>query len=150
MKKIFLFLLRLSGAFVVSFFFSYLVDFFHMAFFGGTAHVIVNFTWRTLFSYDMLRGFLLPVMWTIIWLIALGLCWIVRRHKLIAIPPILYFLLALVYDIKRLYIYPVDMIISETGDGFGYYLGATLTFIGMLICYIACIIALLLYDPQSE
>lgn len=150
MKKVFIFLLRFSGAIVVAFIFSYLVDFFHMAFFGSTADVIVNFTWRTLFSYDILRGFLLPIMWTIIWLIAWGLCWIVRRHKLIAIPPILYFLLALVYDFKRLYINPIDMIISETGDGFGYYLGATLTFTGMLICYVACAIALLFYNPKSE
>lgn len=150
MKTIFFFLLRLSGAFIASIIFSYLVDFFHMAFFGGTAHVIVNFTWRNLFSYDVLRGFLLPLIWTILWLMAWGICWIVRGSKIMAIPPILYFLLAIVYDFRRLYVAPLDMIISDTGDGFWYYFGATLTFIGMLVCYFACSIALLFYNPKSE
>lgn len=79
---------RFIGAIVASLIFSFLVDMFHLAFFGGVTHFFANLSWSNWFSFDVLRGFLLPVAWTVLWLISMGLTWLVKGSKVLAILPI--------------------------------------------------------------
>lgn len=136
-------ILRFLGAILSAVLFSYLVDIFHLLFFGGVVHFFANLSWSNWISFDTLRGFLLPVVWTILWLIGMGLAWLVRGSKWIAALPIIYFLLRIVNDFIILFVEPIEPIVDEIGLGFWYYTGAIVTFIGILVFYIICTLQML-------
>ena len=135
--------LRFLGAVVASLLFSYLVDFFHIAFFAGAAHFFANLSWSNWFSFDIFRGILLPIVWAVLWLIGMGLVWLTRGSKVIAALPLLLFVLAIITDFRTLFLNPIELIVDDIGHGFWYYLGAVVTFIEILVCYIACSISML-------
>ena len=138
--------LRFLGAMVAALLFSYLVDFFHIAFFGGIAHFFANLSWSSWFSFDVLRGFLLPIVWGILWLIGMGLAWLVRGSKVIATLPLIWFLLGIIADFRILFLDPIELIVNDLGLGFGYYFGAVITFIEILVCYGICSISMFALD----
>ena len=140
--------LRFIGAIITALLFGYLVDFFHIAFFGGAAHFFANLSWSNWFSFDIFRGFLLPIVWTILWLIGMGLMWLVKGSKVIAALPLIIFLLGVIADFRILFLYPDEFIVNDIGQGFWYYFGAILTFIGIIICYGVCAISLFVTDES--
>lgn len=135
--------LRFVGAIVAAVLFSYLLDIFHILFFGGVVHFFANLSWSNWISFDIFRGFLLPIVWTILWIIGVGLAWLVRGSKWIAALPIIYFLLRIVNDIVILFVEPIEPIVDEIGLGFWYYAGAVVTFIEILVFYIICTLQML-------
>ena len=140
--------LRFIGAIIVAVLFSYLVDVFHFSYFAGASHFFANITWSNWLGFDSLRGIVLPLMWIILWLIGLGLGWLVRGSKIIAAFPILIFILCLITDFIGLFIIPLKQITDEIGQGFFYYLGATLTYLGILACYFACSMGILTFQDS--
>ncbi len=140
--------LRFLGAIIAALLFSYLVNFFHIAFFGGAAHFFANLSWSNWFSFDLLRGFLLPIVWTILWLIGMGLAWLVRGSKVFAALPLIWFLSGIITDFRILFLNPIELIVNDIGLGFWYYLGAVITFIEILVCYGICAISM--FAPDND
>lgn len=134
--------LRFLGAIVAAYVFSFLVDFIHLAFFSGAAHFFGNLSWSNWFSFDLLRGFLLPIAWSFLGLIGMGIVWLVRGSKVIAVLPMLWFLVAIIADFFSLFVNPAEQIIDDIGQGFWYYVGATLIFIAILTCYVMCAVSM--------
>lgn len=141
--------LRFIGAIITAWIFRYLVNFFHIAFFGGATHFIANLSWSNWFSFDILRGFLLPIAWTILWLIGMGLVWLVRGSKVIAALPLLLFVSGIIVDFRILFIEPIELIVDDIGQGFWYYIGAIITFITILICYFVCAVSMFATDENN-
>lgn len=140
---------RFFGAIIAAVIFSYLVDVFHVLFFGGVVHFFANLSWSNWLSFDIFRGFFLPIAWAILWLIGMGLAWLVRGSKVIAALPILYFILRIINAFFVLFIDPVEPIVEEIGLGFWYYTGAIITFVGILICYIICSAVMISSDKKE-
>ena len=138
--------LRFIGAIVVAILFRFLVDFIHIAFFGGAAHFFANLSWSNWFSFDIFRGFFLPIAWTILWLIGMGLMWLVRGSKVIAALPIILFVLGIISDYNKLFLNPIELIVDDIGLGFWYYFGAIITFIEILTCYVVCAVSMFASD----
>ena len=134
------------GAIVVAILFRFLVDFIHIAFFGGAAHFFANLSWSNWFSFDIFRGFFLPIAWTILWLIGMGLMWLVRGSKVIAALPIILFVLGIISDYNKLFLNPIELIVDDIGLGFWYYFGAIITFIEILTCYVVCAVSMFASD----
>lgn len=141
--------LRFFGAIVAALLFSYLVDFFHIVFFGGAAHFFANLSWSNWFSFDLFRGFLLPIVWAILLLIGMGLVWLVRGSKVIAALPIVFFIMGIISDFKILFLNPIELIVNDIGLGFWYYFGAVVTFLEMLICYGICAFSMFVYNYDN-
>lgn len=141
--------LRFIGAIVAALLFRVLVDFFHIAFFGGAAHFFANLSWSNWFSFDIFRGFLLPIVWILLMFIGMGLVWLVRGSKVIAAFPLLLFVLGIIADFNRLFLNPIELIVDDIGQGFWYYLGAIITFIEILICYILCAVSMFATDENG-
>lgn len=126
-------ILRFIGAIVAAMLFDYLVSFFHFAFFCGAAHFFANLSWSNWFSFDILRGFLLPIVWGVLCLIGTGLTWIVKGSKIIAALPIIILIRGIILDFDVLFLNPIDIAVDDIGLGFWYYFGAVLTFLPILI-----------------
>ena len=138
--------LRFIGAIVAAILFRFLVDFVHIAFFGGAAHFFANLSWSNWFGFDLFRGFFLPIVWTILWLIGMGMMWLVRGSKVIAALPIILFVLGIISDYNKLFLNPIELIVDEIGLGFWYYFGAIITFIEILTCYVVCAVSMFATD----
>ena len=136
--------LRFLGAIIMALIFDYLLSVSHIAFFGGTAHFFSNLSWSNLLSFDIFRGFLLPIVWGVLSLIGIGLVWIVRGEKLIAAIPIYIFVTGAVTNFKLLFLEPVELIVNDIGLGGWYYFGAGLTFFIILALYISYSVLMLL------
>ena len=136
-------LLRFFGSIIAALLFSYIVDAFHIAFFAGAAHFFANLSWSNWFGFGVLRGFLLPVVWAILWLVGMGLVWLARGSKIIAAFPLVLFALGIITDFKGLFLNPIELIVDDIGLGFWYYLGATITFTEIIICYVVCSVCML-------
>ncbi|MBR2203378.1 MAG: hypothetical protein IJ914_04140 [Prevotella sp.] len=142
--------LRFFGAIIAALLFAYLVDAFHLAFFGGAVHFLANLSWGSLLGFDILRGFLLPVVWGVLWLIGMGLACLVRGSKVMAALPLVIFVLAVIADFRILFLEPIDLIVSDIGQGFWYYFGAILTFIGIVFFYGICAAFMLASDENLK
>ncbi|MBR4389720.1 MAG: hypothetical protein IKT00_11150 [Prevotella sp.] len=129
------YVLRFIGAILATVVFAMIAVLFHFLFFGGAAHFFANISWHSLFSFDSLRGLLLPLAWTIMWLVAMGAKWIVKGNIWLAVIPILICILGLIHGFDILFLHPYEVIISDIGHGFWYYLGAILTYIGMIVFF---------------
>ena len=140
--------LRFIGAIIAALLFRFLVDFFHIAFFGGAAHFFANISWSNLFGFEIFGGFLLPIVWNILWLIGMGLMWLVKGSKVIVALPLIIFVLGIIADFRRLFLDPIELIVDDIGQGFWYYFGAILTFIEIVICYGVCAISLFVTDES--
>lgn len=138
--------LRFFGAVIAAFLFSHLVDFFHIVFFGGAAHFFSNLSWNNWLSLDLFRGALLPLVWAILWLIGMGLVWLVRGSKGIAALPLIWFFLGVISDFRILFLDPIELIIDDIGLGFWYYFGAVITLVEIIVCYGICAAAMLTRD----
>lgn len=141
-------ILRFVGAIIAAVIFSYLNETVHLAFFAGAAHFFANLTWTNWFSFDTLRGFLLPLIWTFLSLIGMGLVWMVRGSKVISAIPIIWFVLSIVAVFRILFLEPVELITNDIGEGFWYYTGATVTFAAISICYVICAISMLVSNEN--
>lgn len=132
-------ILRFLGAIIVAIIFALLADFYSIAFFSGACEFFNNITWKSWLSFDTLRGFYLPIIWGILWLIGWGLRWLVKGSIWMAIIPIFYFLYRLIgVDFYILFINRTAII--DIDHGFWYYTGAVLTFIELLAYYGICIV----------
>jgi len=132
--------LRFLGAIIVAYIFALLNDLMNLAFFRGACDFFNDITWKSWLSFDTLRGFILPIIWAILWLVGWGLWWLVKGVKWITILPIIYFIVRLIDDFYLLFINPSAIIDME--HGFWYYTGAVITFIEILVCYGICTVAL--------
>ncbi len=130
------YVLRFIGAILAAAVFAAIVDMFHFLFFAGAAHFFANISWHNWFSLDTLRGFLLPLAWTIMWLVAMGAKWLVKGNIWLAVIPILLCIFGLIHGFDILFLHPYDGIISDIGHGFWYYFGAILTYIEMIVFYV--------------
>lgn len=135
-------LLRFIGAVIVALLFDYIVRLSHIAFFAGATHLLANLTWSNWLGFDILRASLVPVVWGILGLLGFGLSWLVRSSKIIAALPIVIFISGVIYSFANLFLYPIEMIVDDIGQGVWYYLGATVTFFFMLVCYVLGSIAM--------
>ena len=81
--------------------------------------------------------------------IGMGLVWLVRGSKVIAAFPLLLFVLGIIADFNRLFLNPIELIVDDIGQGFWYYLGAIITFIEILICYILCAVSMFATDENG-
>lgn len=136
-------ILKFFGAIAVAILFCYVVDMFHMLLFGGVVFFFADFSWRNWLSLDVFRAFLLPIAWGIIWLIGMGLGWLTKDSKVLAVLPIIIFVIRIINDFIVLFIQPIEPIIAEIGLGFWYYAGAVITFIMILACYLICSVVML-------
>ena len=136
-------ILKFLGAIAVAILFCYVVDMFHMLLFGGVVFFFADFSWRNWLSLDVLRALLLPIAWGIIGLIGMGLVWLTKESKTFAVLPITIFAFRIINDFIVLFIQPIEPIIAEIGLGFWYYVGATITFIMILACYLICSLVML-------
>ena len=139
--------LKFIGALLASVVFVAMVDLYHFLFFVGASHFFANFSWSSLFSFDVLRGLLLPLGWTVMWLIALGTRYLINGKRWMTIIPILLCLLGLFHGFDILFLHPWEKITSEIGTGSWYYFGAILTYIEMIVFYV--VFAFMLY-PQDD
>ena len=138
-------ILRFIGAIITALIFNLGVNVIHIYFFGGTAHVLANLSWSNWFSFDTIRGFYLPIAWTILYLIGAGLVWMVRGSKIIAAIPIYIFITGgVISSFKQLFLEPVEMIVDDIGLGFWYYFGAVITFLFIIVTYLLCSIFMLM------
>lgn len=135
--------LRFLGAIIAAVLFSFLVDIFHNSFLEGAVHFFANLSWSNWFGFGLFRVFLLPIVWSILWLIGWGVTWLVRGSKVIATLPLILFIMSIISDFKILFINPIEPIVDDIGLGFWYYLGAVLTLLDILICYAICSLAML-------
>lgn len=142
--------LRFIGAIIVALLFARLVDAFHITFFGGAAHFIANLSWSNWLGFGVLRGFLLPIAWAILWFIGMGLAALVRGSKAMAALPLVIFVLAVIADFRILFLEPIDLIVADIGQGFWYYFGAILTFIGIVFFYGICAAFMLASDENLK
>ena len=142
--------LRFIGAIIAAFLFAYLVDAFHLAFFGGAVHFLANLSWGSWLGFDILRGALLPVVWTVLWLIGMGLMWLVKGSKAMAALPLVIFALGVISDFIDLFLVPVESIVADIGQGFWYYSGAIATFVWIVICYGLCAAFMLASDESIK
>lgn len=142
--------LRFFGAIIVALLFARLVDAFHITFFGGAAHFIANLSWGSWLGFDILRGFLLPVAWAILWFIGMGLAALVRGSKAMAALPLVIFALGVISDFIDLFLVPVKSIVADIGQGFWYYSGAIGTFILIVVCYGICAAFMLASDENLK
>ena len=142
--------LRFIGAIIAALLFGRLVDAFHLAFFGGAAHFIANLSWSNWFGLGILRGFLLPVAWGVLWLIGMGLACLVRGSKVMAALPLVIFVLGVISDFIVLFLEPVESIVADIGQGFWYYSGAIGTFIWIVVCYGICAAFMLASDENLK
>ena len=142
--------LRFIGAIIVALLFARLVDAFHITFFGGAAHFIANLSWGSWLGFDILRGFLLPVVWGVLWFIGMGLAALVRGSKAMAALPLVIFALGVISDFIDLFLEPIDLIVADIGQGFWYYFGAILTFIGIVFFYGICAAFMLASDENLK
>ena len=146
-------IIKFFGAIVVAILFCYVVDIFHMLLFGEVVFFFVDFSWSNWLSWDLLRGkwyglallrgLLLLIVWGIICLIGMALEWLTKESKTFAILPIIIFIFRIVNDFIVLFIQPIEPIVAEIGLGFWYYVGATITFIMILACYLICSLVML-------
>lgn len=139
--------LRFLGAIIAAILFDYLVYTFHFSFFAETAHFFANLSWSNWLSFDIFRGFLLPVEWTILGLIGVSLMWLVRGSKIIAALPTVIFIFNIIGNFYLLFLEPSELIVNDIGQGFWYYFGAILAFIAMSGCYIGCTVSMYI-DPD--
>ena len=72
----------------------------------------------------------------------MGIVWLVRGSKVIAVLPMLWFLVAIIDDFFSLFVNPAEQIVDDIGQGFWYYVGATLIFIAILTCYVMCAVSM--------
>ncbi len=138
--------LRFLGAVALAWIFSFLASVFHTLFFAGTAHFFANISWSNWLSFDIFRGFLLPIAWSILWLIGAGLVALVRGNKIIAALPIICFILQTIHLVDVLFIHPIEPIVDEIGQGFWYYFGAVVTFGEILASFGICTVCMFVYD----
>lgn len=143
-------ILRFLGAVACAFAFSFLVDASNLVIFGGTAHFIANLTWTNWLSFDLFRGFLLPVAWGVTWLLGMGLLWLVKGSIVHAVLPIIIFIRGIVNDFYVLFIQTAEPIVEDIGLGFWYYVGASLCFIVMFACYAICTISMFAYQEEKN
>lgn len=136
--------LRFIGAIIAAVIFSYLVDTLHLSFFAGVAHFFANLSWTNWLSFDIFRGLLLPLIWTILWLIGMGIIWLVRGSKVISVIPIIWFVISIIADFTTLFLRPMELITNDIGEGFWYYTGAVITFVAILVCYVICMVSMLI------
>lgn len=135
--------LRFIGAIVLSFAFSYLVDVSTISFFAGTAHFFANLSFSNWMGFDLLRGVLIPILFTIMIFAGMGVIWLVKGSKIIAIIPIIIFIVSICTEFLSLFIYPIELITQDIGAGFWYYTGAVITFLEMILCYTVCSLGML-------
>lgn len=140
--------LRFIGAIIAAVIFSFLAEAIHILFFGGAAHFFANFSWSNWLGFDTFRGFLLPIAWAVLWLVGMGLQWLVRGSKKIAAIPVLYFLLRIIYVFYLLFIETAEPVVNEIGAGFWYYVGAIVTYFFIIVCYVVCTAAMLTNNEE--
>ena len=141
--------LRFIGTIIATFVFCFLVQLFHVLFFAGAVHFFANITWSSWFSFDFFRGFLLPIGWAVIWLVGAGLVWLVKGNKMLAVLPLIWFVIQTIISFVGLFVNPVEPIIEEIGLGFWYYFGAVITFVEILICFGICVFSMFIYNEDS-
>ena len=141
-------ILRFVGALVAANLFIFLVQLFHLVCMDSVILMFANFSWRSLFSFDVLRGGIIPIVWFIFYLMVLGIGWIVRGSKIIAALPLICFLGALINLFYILFVNPQSSAIDEVGLGIWYYSCAIITFIIIVGWMIGC--ALFMFTDQEE
>lgn len=143
-------ILRFFGALIAAILFIFLVQMFHVVSMDVVIHMLANFSWKTLFSIDILRGFIIPIVWGLFYLMTIGIGWIVRGSKVIATLPIIYFLLALANLFYLLFVNPQSSSVDEVGLGVLYYLCAIVTFLVIIGWTLFCTIAMFAYGKENE
>lgn len=141
-------LLRFIGAILLAILFSYLVDVCTISFFAGTAHFFANFSFENWMGFDLLRGLFVPTLITLIVIVGWVVVKIVNGSKLIMIIPMVIFTICIFTDFINLFFFPIEIITDEIGTGFWYYLGASITFLEMIICYAACSLSMI--EPKDN
>ena len=137
--------LRFIGAIIAASIFSFGVNFTYFSFFDEVSHFFANLSWSNLLSFDIFRGFLLPVAWAILYLIGAGLVRMVRGSKIIAAIPIYIFItVGVISSFKLLFLESVEIIVDDIGLGFWYYFGAVITFLFIIVTYLLCSIFMLI------
>ena len=64
--------------------------------------------------------------------------------------PLVIFVLAVIADFRILFLEPIDLIVADIGQGFWYYFGAILTFIGIVFFYGICAAFMLASDENLK
>lgn len=111
--------------------------------------MFANFSWRALFSFDTMRGFLFPIVWVIFYAMTVGIGWIVRGSKIIAALPLICFLGALANLFYILFVNPQSSAIDEVGLGVWYYICAIVTFLIILGWMLFCTLAMFAYQKEE-
>ena len=87
--------------------------------------------------------------WAVIWLVGAGLVWLVKGNKMLAVLPLIWFVIQTIISFVGLFVNPVEPIIEEIGLGFWYYFGAVITFVEILICFGICVFSMFIYNEDS-
>lgn len=127
-----IFIGRLIATFVVANIFGFLVNFSHQSIYGIAVILFSKYgVILSLFDFS-----LFPLAWYILWLVLLALKKIVKGNIILAILSTLIFIHSVAASFRILFTKPMEPIVDIIGLGAGYYIGAIITFVLIVICYI--------------
>lgn len=137
-------ILRFFGALIVVNVFIYLVQLFHLFCMIGLIEFFEHFSWRSLFTFDIVRGFIIPIAWAIFYGIVMGIAWLVRGSKIIAALPLISFVIAAINLFIKLFISPTD----EIEPNFWYYIVSVTTYLVVIGWFVFCSIGMLAFEEK--
>lgn len=130
--KVLIFIGRAIATFIVANILGFLVNFFHTSAYGLA---VILFS-----KYGVILGLfdfaLYPFALYILWKVLLALKKIVKGNIVMAILSTLVFIHCAAASFRILFTRPMEPIIDVIGLGAGYYIGSTITFSLIVICYI--------------
>lgn len=142
-------ILRFFGALIAVNVFIYLVELFHLFCMVGLIDFVEHFSWRSLFRLDIIRGLVIPIAWFIFYWISIGIAWLVRGSKIIATPPLIFFVIAAIALFIKLFISPTNVIFEEVDSTSWYYTVSVIAYLVIIGWFIFCSIAMFAFKDEN-
>lgn len=159
MKNMWYKILRFLGAIAVAIVFAFLVDYLSVLLFKCFVDYLQGLSFEHFFAsllslslFGTIAPLVLGLAGAIVGGVGYVLVWLVRGVKWLAITPIIYFVSRIISDVYLLFFRPeqeMQEMINYIGHSSWYYLGAIVTLVVIICCYLACSVAMLFYDENE-
>lgn len=142
-------ILRFFGALLAVNAFIYLVELFHLFCMVGLIEFFENFSWRSLFTLGIIRGFVIPIAWIIFYGISIGIAWLVRGSRIIAALPLISFVIAAIALFIKLFISPSNVVLDEVDSESWYYIASVIAYLVIIGWFIFCSILMFAFKDEK-
>ena len=142
--------LRFFGALIAVNVFIFSVEIFHLLCMIAICEFLEDFSWRSLYTFDTLKGIIIPIAWVIFYLSILGIAKLVRGSKIIATLPIISFVIAAINLFIKLFIYPNAAMMDKFNSDIWYYLLSITTYLVIIGWFTFCSIGMFTYKESNE